>query len=713
MAENFLEEQRENWGSRAGFVLAAIGSAVGLGNLWGFPYKLYAYGGGAFLIPYLIAMVVIGVPLLILELSLGHMTQRAAPEAYRMAGRKKEVVGWWGILLGFTIITYYPVILAWCLSFLIRSVEGVIWYGGHLPWAGVGAEAAENASNFFLYDYCNIWKGNEGVQPWSLGSISPEIVFMLVAVWVLMFLCIFRGVRVVSKVVFWTVPLPWLMLLVLAVRGLTLEGATEGLAYYLNPDWNQLLKPTTWRFAFGQVFFSMSLAFGVMITYASFLHRKSDLNNNAAIVGLGDLGTSFVAGIAVFATLGAMSLAVSIPVDKLFAGKEESTAGMAFIAFPYALAQLPYSAWFGLVFFFALITLGIDSAFSITESVLASIVDKTGWNRTATLWGLSFIGLALGLVYCSRGGLAWLGDVDGFINGPWGIALVGLAECLVIGWTYRLSRLRAHANERSDWKLGAWWDWNIRIVAPVILSAVFAWMVYDTVTAFNPESGDTWLMTGEGTVKLPTLLGLIIVCATPAAAVAVSIVRSKLQPAGSLRWKGEPVGPPQRPMIPGAALGGAALLGTVLLAVVAIATKLGINAGRPVAEGLAWGVPQAAVVVVAGAAILAGVAAIVLGSIATVSAEREGQRPHWTGQSAGVFGAFGLGSSSGLSLALYMLLNDISAGGVKHTTELQPAAYIIMAVMLGLLVAGIAFCFYRAIKAAGTTGGEQVSEGAD
>ena len=116
-----------------------------------------------------------------------------------------------------------------------------------------------------------------------------------------MYLCIFRGVKMVSKVVLLTVPLPWIMLLILTIRGLTLPGAARGLNFYLDPNWAELAKPETWRWAFGQMFFSMSLAFGVMITYASFLHRKSDINNNAAIIGLADIGTSFIAGIAVFA----------------------------------------------------------------------------------------------------------------------------------------------------------------------------------------------------------------------------------------------------------------------------------------------------------------------------------------------------------------------------------------------------------------------------
>ena len=516
MAE-LLEEQRENWGSRPAFVLAAIGSAVGLGNLWGFPYKLYAYGGGAFLIPYLVAMLLIGIPVLILEFSLGHMTQRAAPEAFRRISRKSEMIGWWGIILAFVIITYYAVILAWCLSFLWYCLKGIVIHGGELPWSAEG-EAGVAATKAFFASYLNSWSDGAGVKPWALGSISPKIAFSLGLIWIVLYFCIFRGVRIVSKVVLWTVPLPWLMLLILTIRGLTLEGAGTGMAYYLEPHWAQLAKPTTWRFAFGQVFFSMSLAFGVMVTYASFLHRKSDINNNAMIIGLADLGTSFVAGIAVFATLGAMSFVTAQKVDVVAAGGPD----LAFVAFPYALAQLPYPAWFGAVFFIALLTLGIDSAFSITESVLASLVDKTGWNRTAVLWGMTFLGFGAGLVYCSRGGLSWLGNIAGWINGPWGIALLGLLQCLVVGWAYRISRLREHANERSDWRLGVWWDWTIRVVVPVLLSALFVWTLYDTVT--NPKG---YLVGADGVIKAPAVVGLVLAGAAPLLAVILSLVGSR------------------------------------------------------------------------------------------------------------------------------------------------------------------------------------------
>jgi len=481
MAE-LLEEQRENWGTRGGFILAAVGSAVGLGNIWRFPYEAYTNGGGAFLIPYIIAMVLVGIPLLIMEFSLGHFTQLAAPGAFKEISKKTEFVGWWPILLSFIIVCYYSVVLAWCLNYLIFSFKQVI------PWAA-------DAKGFFFGDYLQF---NETHK---LGQIRPSIVLALLAVWLGMYFCIFRGVRWVSKIVLWTVPIPWLMLFILMIRGLTLEGAIHGLEYYLEPDWSALKNVVVWRHAFGQVFFSMTVAFGVMITYASFLHRKSDINNNALIVGIADLATSFMAGIAVFATMGALALKENVPVQDVLS--ESQGIGLAFVAFPTALSHLPATRFFSIIFFTALILLGIDSAFSITESVLASICDKSRWPRKVVLPAMSIVGFALGIIFTTEGGLSWLGTIDGFVNGTWGIVLVGLIECLVVGWLYDINILRRHANARSDWKIGPWWEWLIKFVIPAILGTLFIWSLYDDFA-----SGKGFVVGADGRLLWPNVIGL-------------------------------------------------------------------------------------------------------------------------------------------------------------------------------------------------------------
>lgn len=510
---------REAWGSRGAFVLAAIGSAVGLGNLWGFPYKLYSCGGGAFLIPYLFAMVIIGLPLLIMEFSVGHWAQNSPPGAFGRILKKYQFVGWWLVALAFVIITYYVVILGYSVVMLWDSIMGLL--GETLPWAqGTGADGVNAAKGAFFDDMLGY------KETLSLGVLKGPIVIGMLASWALIYFCLFRGVKWVSKVVLITVPLPWLMLFILAIRGVTLEGATTGLSFYLDPVWSKLAEAKTWRLAFTQVFFSLSLGFAVMLSYASFLHRKSDLNNNATIISLGDLATSFIAGIAVFATLGNMAMLINVPVDKAVA----EGPGLAFAVYPYALAQLPTgAAVFSLLFFIALLTLGIDSAFSIVEAVQASINDNKAksWRKSWTLPAICIIGAAISLVFTAgKGGLNWLGFADDQINGPFGILSAALAECLVIGYAWKgdfLKKMREHANERSDWKLGIWWEIVIRDVAPAFLFSLICWSISDFVADKIWLSPEFLKIVGDPTVregfawnaKIVTLCGYIFFILIP------------------------------------------------------------------------------------------------------------------------------------------------------------------------------------------------------
>jgi len=681
MAE-LLEEQRESWGTRGGFILAAVGSAVGLGNLWGFPYKLYSYGGGAFLIPYIVALFLVGIPLMILEFSLGHYTQRAAPDAFKEAHRRFEVVGWWGILMGFIVIVYYAVLLAYCFSFLWYSIVGM-FNGGHLPWAGVGIEGVEKANDFFFKDYLGHQEGP------ALGGIRLKIVYSLIITWVVMYLCIFRGVKLVGKIVWLTVPLPWLMLLILTVRGLTLEGSMQGLAYYLDPVWSELAKPVTWRYAFGQVFFSLSLAWGVMITYASFLHRKSDINNNAAIVSLADFATSFIAGLAVFATLGGMAFVTQqagnpIPVEKV----AERGPSLAFVAFPYALAQLPHSAWFSFVFFFALVTLGIDSAFSITEAVLASIVDKTGWRRDIILPGISVAGLAFGLIFVTKGGLNWLWTVDGFINGTWGIAFLGLLECLVLGWLWRIGILRRHANNRSDWNLGLWWDYLIRIVIPVLLGTLFFWQLFDDLTA---PSG--FLKTPEGKWILENCIGLGIIALLPILAVIFSIAKGRRQSQPTQDQKQNLDGRQTSLKIRARSMG----LIVFILGLVSVAALLIIvfSTSIPEAADAAVKNPIFWLLLICGFVLIL-VSNYILDKYNTANTEAS-----WFAKWAGVVATMDV--SAFIALILLGLTRTVKGGEtelhVRH--ELGGVSYVILAVVSLIIIGGLGWCFYRAIATVG------------
>jgi NSS family neurotransmitter:Na+ symporter len=674
-----LEEQRESWGTRGAFILAAVGSAVGLGNLWGFPYKLYSYGGGAFLIPYIVALLVIGIPIMILEFSIGHYTQRAAPDAFKRGHRHFEMVGWWGIILAFVIITYYPVILAYCFSFLWYSIVG-IFTGGELPWAGKGIEGVENAKLFFNETY--LGKIDIEDARFYLGSIRWNLVLPLAITWLTMYFCIFKGVRLVGKIVWLTVPLPWLMLAILAVRGLTLEGSMQGLAYYLDPVWSELTKPVTWRYAIGQVFFSLSLAYGVMITYASFLHRKSDLNNNAAIISIADFATSFVAGLAVFATLGGMAFVTQqsgnpVRVENV----AETGPSLAFVAFPYALAQLPYSAWFSFVFFFALVTLGVDSAFSMTESILASIVDKTGWRRCIVLPVMSLIGFLFGVIYITRAGFNWLGAIDGFVNGTWGIAFMGLLECIVLGWLWRIGTLRRHANSRSDWQLGRWYDYLIRMVIPVVLGALFFWQLFDDI------SGGNFLRTPEGDWILPNCVGLTIVALVPVIAIILSLMKGR----ADIK---DPERTDEKLTVGGRSEGAIAFFAALVITGLLIVW-------------LKVPMPELAKKAIIGLSLIGGIAAMLLSNYILDKHHTSTSQASWSARWAGIIAA--MDTSASIAIILIALAQgaktDEAVEPIRH--ELSGVSYIILAVVFLIIIGGLGWCFYRALTAAGSDTGTQ------
>ncbi|MCP4261407.1 MAG: sodium-dependent transporter [Planctomycetes bacterium] len=671
MAE-LLEEQRESWGTRGGFILAAIGSAVGLGNLWGFPYKLYSYGGGAFLIPYIIALFLVGIPIMILEFSIGHYSQRAAPEAFKRGHRRFEVVGWWGIILAFVIITYYPVILAYCFSFLWYSIVG-IFTGGELPWAGEGIEGVENAKQFFNETYLGKIEGP------NLGSIRWNIVWPLIITWMAMYFCIFKGVKLVGKIVWLTVPLPWLMLLILTVRGLTLEGSMQGLVYYLDPVWSELAKPITWRYAFGQVFFSLSLAYGVMITYASFLHRKSDINNNAGIISIADFATSFIAGLAVFATLGGMAFITQqggnpVTVEQV----AEKGPSLAFVAFPYALAQLPYSAWFSFIFFFALVTLGVDSAFSMTESILASIVDKTGWRRSIVLPVMSVVGFLFGMVYITQGGFNWLGTIDGFVNGTWGIAFMGLLECVVLGWLWRIKTLRRHANSRSDWRLGPWWDYLIRLVIPVVLGALFFWQLFDDIF------GEGFLRSSDGQWILTNCVGLSIVALVPVIAVILSMssgrkgIQEQQQSDQSLPIGGRREGK----------------IAFIMASVIAFLLVLWLSV--PISETIKQ--------VILWLLLFGGIFAMLLSNYVLDKHHTSTSQASWLARWAGILATMDTSASIAIILMGLVQTEEVEKTTAPIRDTLSGVSYIILAVVFLIIIGGLGWCFYRALAAGKDTG---------
>lgn len=438
-------QERERWRGRVAFVIASIGSAVGLGNLWRFPYICYKNGGGAFLIPYFVALFTAGIPLMILEFSLGHKFQGSAPYSFASIKKRWEWVGWWALLIGFVITTYYNVVIAWSVDYLFFSFP--------ISWG-------ENAKDFFFNKFLQVTP-----SPLSLGGIRLPILLAALGVWISIYLIIYRGVQRVGKVVMLTVPLPVILLIILILRGMTLPGAMEGIKYYLTPNFSRLADPRVWLAAYSQIFFSLSLGFGILIAYSSYLPSHEDINNSAFIISLANCGTSFLAGFAVFPVLGYLAHTQGVPVEKVVTGGP----GLAFVVYPTAIKLLPFGVeLFSLFFFLLLVFLGIDSAFSLVEAVVTGVMDKWRIKRHIATALVAIPGVLIGIGFTTQGGLYWLDIIDDLMTN-FGLTSVVVFQCIVVGYIRGVENLRKYTNKVSDFPIGRWWNFCIRGLVPIIL----------------------------------------------------------------------------------------------------------------------------------------------------------------------------------------------------------------------------------------------------
>jgi len=465
--------------------MAAIGSAVGLGNIWRFPYVCYQNGGGAFLIPYFVALFTVGIPLLVVEFGIGQWFGTAAPGSFRKINKKWEWAGWWALASTFLIAVYYSVIMAWCLSYLFHSV-GLVW--------------GNNAAAFF-----NRFLGKTS-SPFILGGFQLQIVFALLFIWTSIYLILYKGIKSIGKVVAITVPLPTILLLIIAIRGITLPGALDGLNFYLTPHFSKLASPSVWLAAYAQIFFSLGLAQGIMIVYASHLRKKDDVTNNAFITALVDGGTACLAGVAVFSVLGDLSDSTGVGIQNI-AG---SGMGLAFITYPTAISNLPVAAaLFGAIFFIALLTFGIDSAFSMVESVTGGIEEKWGISKGKATFIICALGFLMGIPFVTGAGSYWVDVTDHFVSN-FGLVFVGLMECIVFGYIMGAEHIREHVNEVSDIKLGKWWEYLIKFVAPAILIFIAIASLVELLSNGYEGLPSGALVIGGAMVVLTLVISIII-----------------------------------------------------------------------------------------------------------------------------------------------------------------------------------------------------------
>jgi len=435
---------------------ASIGACIGLGNFWRFPYQCYSHGGGAFLIPYLLALIVIGVPIVTLEFILGARMQCGILGAMLKVHPRAGGVGFAAALLGICFATYYSVLMAWSWIFFIGSFKST------LPWeADTDALAETKAEDYF---YNDVLDRNSSLSD-GLGGLQWELALSLIGVWLAIFLCIQNGVKSVGWVVLVTMPLPFVLLVILFFRSVTLSNAGDGIEFYLKPDFNKYdgITPVD---GMTQIFFSTGIGQGILVALSSY-NQKSNQVKNALLTTLLNSFASLMCGFVVFGVLGYMSGKMNCEVDQVI---QDGSFGLAFIVFPAALAMMPAPQFFSVLFFLTLLNLGVDSAFAMVEAFTTILHDRfPQWSLRITAAVACVVCMLTGLMYCTEGGYYLMDLVDHYMSAYAMVTVTGV-ECIVIGWFGNgvIEELAKDVEEFYGAKMAKAWIICIKFVEPVL-----------------------------------------------------------------------------------------------------------------------------------------------------------------------------------------------------------------------------------------------------
>ncbi len=446
--------ERGQWGSRLAFVFAAAGSAIGLGNIWRFPYTAGENGGGAFVLVYLFFVALICLPVLFAELAIGRATQRNPVGAFRALAKQSwwSWVGGLGVITGFGILAFYSVVAGWTLAYLFKAVTGAF-----------STPVTAGDSTLLFGELI----GNPGI------AIGLTGLFLFLTV-VVVRGGVAGGIERTTKVL---MPVLLLILLILAARSLTLPGAWEGLVYLFKPDFDKLTLRVIMG-ALGQALFSLSLGMGAMITYGSYLAKKEDIVSAGVSVAAFDTLIAVLAGIIIFPALFSAGV------------RPDAGPGLVFVVLPTIFGTLPAGSLFAFAFYLLLAIAALTSTISLLEVVVSYLVDERGWTRNRSAWlvGLGCFVIAIPSAL-SQGGseifTSFLGEgldflsVQSIIWGNYSLSLGALLVCTFAGWAWGWTRMRASLEEGGHrLPLSAVVGFLVRYVCPIAIALILLFIVF-------------------------------------------------------------------------------------------------------------------------------------------------------------------------------------------------------------------------------------------
>ncbi|CAJ1083757.1 inactive sodium-dependent neutral amino acid transporter B(0)AT3 [Xyrichtys novacula] len=564
-------EERPQWDNKIQYLLTCIGFAVGLGNVWRFPYLCQIYGGGAFLIPYLIALVFEGLPLLYLELAIGQRLRKGSIGVWNSISPLLGGVGIASMVVSFLVSNFYNTIMAWVLWYFFHSFQNP------LPWSvcplneehtGYVTECEKTSPvNYFWYrQTLNITPDIE-----TSGSVQWWLVICLASAWSIVFICFIKGIKSMGKAVYVTATFPYLVLTIFLIRGLTLPGATDGLTYLFTPDWEILKNPRVWLDAATQIFFSLSVAFGGLIAFSSYNEERNNCERDALVVGIINSATSLYASIPVFSILGfkartaynnclqdnilTLTNHFELPdqnmtlenyddqfrylqnkypdeIAKLplldcnlqtYLDESASGTGLAFIAFTEAVIEMPGSQVWAVLFFIMLFSLGLSSMFGNIEGVLTPIYDLKlvpKWIPNQVVTGLvCLVSFAMSLIFSLESGNYWVEVFNNYV-GSVPLLVIAFFEIVGVAYVHGMKNFSEDIYFMTGSKPSIFWKMCWMVISPLLLLGVF--VAYVIVQAQTYPTYPAWNATkepfpGNETLFYPNWVFAIIIllCVVP------------------------------------------------------------------------------------------------------------------------------------------------------------------------------------------------------
>ncbi|XP_078602717.1 sodium- and chloride-dependent glycine transporter 1-like isoform X1 [Branchiostoma floridae x Branchiostoma japonicum] len=538
-------EERPEWTGKLDFLLSCISYAVGLGNVWRFPYLCYKNGGGAFLVPYIFMLAFAGLPLFYLELAFGQFSSLGPVSIWRISPIFKGV-GYAMVAISMMVGIYYNVVIAYTLYYLFASFTATLpWLTCNNPWntdaciqdrSVLGANTTNSSlTNSSLINGTAV--NHTGVRPvsaseeyWRNGVLQlsegfdypGEVVWYLclclLLAWLLVFFCLIKGVQSAGKVVYFTSTFPYIVLTILLIRCSIMDGAIDGIKFYVTPDFSRLQDAEVWGDAGIQIFFSLSVAWGGLISMASYNRFSQNCYRDSIIVSTINCGTSIYAGFVIFSILGFMANEMGVDVKDV----ADKGSGLAFVTYPEAVARLPISPLWSALFFFMLLSLGLGTQFAIIQTIVTSIIDEFPerlMSKRMLVTGLvCLVFFLLGLPCITQGGNYMVELMNDWAAG-FSLMVIGLIEVIAIGWIYGTDNFFRDIEMMIGFKPNRWWWLCWKFLTPAVLLAILLFYLIGIKPAIYggrlefPTSGQAlgWLMTLTSLVVIP-LPGIYYIC---------------------------------------------------------------------------------------------------------------------------------------------------------------------------------------------------------